>query len=134
MPEKLTIGARIGRMRRAQHLTQKELGEKTGVSRSLIGQIEAGNVKPTLEFLYKFIRICDSTYDFVLEGKEAEEEPTKAEEPAAPYLTASREVELLREMLSNQESTIAALQSENDSLKKLILILEAERQKNRKLS
>lgn len=124
MQEILTIGGRIARLRKKQKLTQKTLAEQTKVSRSLIGQIEANNVKPTLEFLKKFIRICNTSYEAVIEGKNLELDLNMAFEPSANYLTPAREKELLEEMLAQKQATITALQSENESLKKLIAVLE----------
>jgi len=68
------IGRRIARKRKQSGLTQEKLAKLTEVSRSLIGQIELGNVNPTLEFLKKFIRICDTNYYFLIEGREIDEE------------------------------------------------------------
>lgn len=66
------IGRRIAKKRKQAGLTQEKLAKLTSVSRSLIGQIELGNVNPTLEFLKKFIRICDTNYYFLIEGREIE--------------------------------------------------------------
>ena len=68
------IGRRIAKKRKQSELTQEKLARLTEVSRSLIGQIELGNVNPTLEFLKKFIRICNTNYYFLIEGREIEEE------------------------------------------------------------
>ena len=124
MPEKIVIGHRIKRMRKAQGLTQKQLAEKTGVSRSLIGQIETHKVKPTLEFLYKFVRLCNSSYEAIIEGTTDDAPVQYLEEPQPPYGASARENELLRQMLQSKEETISALQGENKSLKKLIHVLE----------
>ncbi|RMG24728.1 MAG: XRE family transcriptional regulator [Bacteroidetes bacterium] len=122
----MTIGGRIARLRKRQKLTQKELAEQTGVSRSLIGQIEANNVKPTLAFLKQFIRICHTSYEAVIEGTGMETELPQLKEPEAIYFTPQRELEMLKEMLGAKQQTIDALRGENESLKKVIEVLEKE--------
>lgn len=49
----MTIGKRIQALRKEKGLTQKELGEKLGVSASMIGQYETDLRKPKIETLEK---------------------------------------------------------------------------------
>ena len=42
MQERLRIGQRIAELRKGKHLTQKELGEVSGLPHSHISRIEAG--------------------------------------------------------------------------------------------
>lgn len=43
----------IIRARTAQHITQKELAERTGLKQSNISRLESGNYNPSIEFLQK---------------------------------------------------------------------------------
>lgn len=45
----MTIGERIKKIRQEKGLSQKELGEKLGVSQQMIGQWEAGKANPKIE-------------------------------------------------------------------------------------
>ena len=47
------VGLNIQRIRKGQKLSIDRLAEKTGVSRSMLGQIERGTVNPTVSILYK---------------------------------------------------------------------------------
>ncbi len=69
-----TLGRRIARKRKEFRYTQAQMAELTKVSRSLIGQIELDNVKPTLEFLSRFVRICSTSYTYLIDGKQQEDE------------------------------------------------------------
>lgn len=51
------IGKQLASLRKHRNLSQKELGKKCGVSRVYIGQIERGEINPTLGVIFK---ICDS--------------------------------------------------------------------------
>ena len=44
----MTTGENIQRLREAAGLTQEELGKQTGVSQSMIAQIERGRKEPSL--------------------------------------------------------------------------------------
>lgn len=44
-------------LRKFNRMTQQELGDKFGVSRSYICQIEKGINKPTLELIYKYSEV-----------------------------------------------------------------------------
>ncbi len=57
----LQIGIRIGYYRRKMGITQEELAEKTGMTVSCIGQLEAPNLvyKPSLKTLYKLSLVFD---------------------------------------------------------------------------
>lgn len=43
----------IIRARAEQHITQKELAERTGLKQSNISRLESGNYNPSIEFLQK---------------------------------------------------------------------------------
>lgn len=69
MSKLLTIGKRIAYTRNISNYSQQYIADKTGVSRSLIGQIETDGTKPNYEFLRKFIKVTNTTYSFLIEGK-----------------------------------------------------------------
>jgi len=64
-----TIGKRIAYTRKVSKYSQQYIADKTGVSRSLIGQIETDGSKPNYEFLRKFTKVTNTTYSFLIEGK-----------------------------------------------------------------
>lgn len=139
MLESEHIGRRIARKRKQAGLTQEKLAKLTTVSRSLIGQIELGNVNPTLEFLKKFIRICDTNYYFLIEGREIENDeyqflgtnelmnklvaPSITEEATAYLQRFAREEIAREEALPDMISYIHKLIDENVRHKKRIVDL-----------
>ena len=138
------IGRRIAKKRKQSGLTQEKLARLTEVSRSLIGQIELGNVNPTLEFLKKFIRICNTNYYFLIEGRETEEEeyhylgtnelmqklmePSLTEE-ASHYLQKFAQEDIQTEAaISDMISFIHRLVDENNRYKsRIVELFEANR-------
>ena len=52
----MTIGEHIREERKKQGLTLNELGEKLGISGSLVGQYERGTVNPKIETVAKFAK------------------------------------------------------------------------------
>ncbi len=66
------VGEAIKNIRLEQHLTQEELGEKSGVNRSLIGKLERGKSPMTLSTLSKVFQalgITSATLDLGTVGK-----------------------------------------------------------------
>lgn len=55
----MTIGERIKKIRQEKGLSQKELGEKLGVSQQMIGQWETGKANPKIETLIKIAEALD---------------------------------------------------------------------------
>lgn len=47
MPDKSMIGAKLKKLRTAQHLTQEELAKRVGVTTSLISMYESGERVPS---------------------------------------------------------------------------------------
>lgn len=47
------LGKRIRALRRIKNLTQEDLGEKAGLSYKFVGEIERGEVNPSLDSLVK---------------------------------------------------------------------------------
>ncbi|MBX2898432.1 MAG: helix-turn-helix transcriptional regulator [Cyclobacteriaceae bacterium] len=64
-----TIGERIAKKRRERGLSQQQLADMNGVTRSLIGQIEGNQSKPSIEFMTKMVSITGTTYEYIIEGR-----------------------------------------------------------------
>jgi transcriptional regulator with XRE-family HTH domain len=54
------LGERIRIIRKANGLTQEELGEKAGLSYKFVGEIERGQVNPSLDTLVAIAKALDS--------------------------------------------------------------------------
>ncbi|MCM3568103.1 helix-turn-helix domain-containing protein [Neobacillus mesonae] len=63
-------GAKIRILRLAQKLSLKELSERSGVSTSMISQIERGTTDPTLTTLYKLCKGLEVSISSLLESDE----------------------------------------------------------------
>ncbi len=63
---------RLKEAREAAGLTQKEVGEKVGVSRQAINAIETGKFDPSIWLAYDLARLFDSSIEvfFDFEGSE----------------------------------------------------------------
>ncbi len=68
----MTTG-RIKTIRAQKGLSQKELGERLGVSQQMIGQWETGKASPKIETLEKIAKVLDVDI-FSLVGKEKRED------------------------------------------------------------
>ncbi len=70
----MTVGERLQAIRKKQGLTQEGLAELMGdVSRAQVASYESGKNQPPWPFLVKFVRVCNSSYEEVLEGKAPKE-------------------------------------------------------------
>lgn len=69
------IANRIQQLRKQQGISQGELADMAGVSRSLIGLIEIGRHKPSLECVIHLSIALGCSMDYLV-GKVAEEEDT----------------------------------------------------------
>ena len=57
--------SQIKGLRKKKNITQSELAEKTGISRSSISNIEIGKHNLTHEIMFKIINILDPTMEFM---------------------------------------------------------------------
>ncbi|MCL4514711.1 MAG: helix-turn-helix transcriptional regulator [Firmicutes bacterium] len=71
----ITVEKSIGeRLREARgDISQKDFGEAVGVSRSYVGDIEHGRVKPSLEYLINVAQNRNISLDWLLLGKESQQ-------------------------------------------------------------
>lgn len=66
----LNIGKRITQLRKYQHLSQQELADKVGASRTIIGNYERDTNTPSIEVLLKLAKVFNVSVDFLIgEGK-----------------------------------------------------------------
>ena len=63
--ERVRIGLRIAELRKQQHLTQKELGERCGLQDSHIARIEKGRYSVGLDTLQRIADALGRKIDFV---------------------------------------------------------------------
>ena len=115
MNEYQKIGIRIKQLRLSKQLSQSEMADALGISRSLIAQIERSNTKPTLELLYKLVRYCNTSYDYLIEGKDIySNQMLKVAEPPVIYSTKQVQKEVTLLYLKNQIDIIIDRLDRND--------------------
>ena len=56
---KMSVGENIKRIRKERHLSQRELGEKLGISQQMVGQYENNPTPPKLETIQKIASALD---------------------------------------------------------------------------
>ena len=82
-----TIQERLREKRLAAGLTQQRLAELTGVKRGVVNAYEHGRNQPNLEWLSKFVLICGTSYDYIVDGQTAT--VNEVQEPQEHYGTPS---------------------------------------------
>lgn len=60
------LGTRVKTLRKEMKLTQQALGDKVGLKKSSISEIENGNNAPSNEVLSKMTEVFDVTADYLL--------------------------------------------------------------------
>jgi|SRR4051812_18722404 transcriptional regulator with XRE-family HTH domain len=71
MPNTETMGDRIRTLRQARGLTQEQLGEEVGVSKSAVSQWEDGSVENIkLKTFLKLIEVLRTHHDYLIWGPE----------------------------------------------------------------
>jgi transcriptional regulator with XRE-family HTH domain len=88
---RVLFGRRLRAMRKLRTLTQEGLGERSGVSGKLVGQIERGMGNPTLEVIAGLAGALDVEPAVLLQFEE--EHPVGGTERAARGQAAAEEVE-----------------------------------------
>lgn len=63
------IGLRIAALRKRAGLSQRELGQRLGVSASAVGMYEQGRREPSAEKLVRLAEILEVTVDYLLTGE-----------------------------------------------------------------
>ncbi len=79
MAQQITfLGGHIQTIRKKLGLTQEGLAELMGdVSRAQIASYESGKNQPPWSFIVKFVRVCNSSYEEVFDGKTPREKVVK---------------------------------------------------------
>lgn len=81
----MELSDRIAVIRKAMGLTQEQLGELVGVSRQAVSKWESGQTVPDALTVAKLCQALHVSADYVLLGKEPEEEPAeKGDQPCEP--------------------------------------------------
>ena len=106
----------LGYLRKKQNMSQKELSEKIGVSRSTIGMYETGEREPDFETLEALADVFNVNMDTLL-GKVAQNENKPAEPELdeldqellslAAQLTPAqkqRQIEMLRDIVGRKDT------------------------------
>src|SRR3954466_603326 len=65
------VGENLHRLRTQRGLSLEKLGQKSGVSRAMLGQIELGQSAPTINVLWKIARALDVTFATLIQAREA---------------------------------------------------------------
>ena len=68
----MTLGRRLAEARQALGLNQKQLGEKAGVSPSLVSQIERGRVSASLNTLRKLAEVLGTPLAHFFDERQGE--------------------------------------------------------------
>ena len=93
----MTVGERIYYCRTENHMTQKELGEKTGIDPSTIRKYESGRLNPKISTLQKIADALEVDVNWLLNGFTLEDHDNAfirwlRHEPAEPDLEYSHMV------------------------------------------
>lgn len=73
----IPIGKRMGKIRRAQHMTQETLANMLGVTPKHISHTERGTSTLSLKNLIEFCNIFDCSLDYVIFGKSSDKATSK---------------------------------------------------------
>lgn len=69
----MTLGEKIGSLRKKAEFSQAEFAEEIGVSRDTIGKYERGDIVPTIEKAKKMAEVLGVSIDFLASEEEREE-------------------------------------------------------------
>ena len=64
---RLNFGSKLKELRKNHKLTQQQLAERVGVSKSVISYYESGDRYPSYDILVKIARIFHTSTDFLLD-------------------------------------------------------------------
>lgn len=73
----MSIGLNVQKRREALGLTQKQLGEKIGIDRTLVNKYEAGYRVPSVQILVGLAKELDCSLDWLVFGDEDGEKAEK---------------------------------------------------------
>lgn len=70
IPEPPAIGLNVKKERKKQHLSLDELSRRSGVSKAMLSQIEAGKANPTVATAWKIAYALGLDFNAMLKGRE----------------------------------------------------------------
>ena len=62
----LNIGSKIIQLRKELNLSQSQLAQKIGVSRTIVGNYERNSNSPSIEILLKMAKVFNVSVDFII--------------------------------------------------------------------
>lgn len=119
------IGNRIRQLRIKSGLTQEQLGEKSNLHYSYIGQVERGDKVPSLKTLKKITKALNTSLDYLLEPEEeyrvkSDRELLKQELVSLLKNRSNKEMEMILNIIRTilDEFDKLKFESKENSLKK----------------
>lgn len=109
-----TFASRMKELRKEQKMTQEELAEKLGISRSAVGMYEQGRREPDFEMLDLAAYIFDVSIGYMVGNKERGIYPRHDEQPEE---RKPRHIGVTLE----EERLIKAFRATNDDVKKAVM-------------
>jgi transcriptional regulator with XRE-family HTH domain len=118
MSDNTTIGQRIKAIRKEKQLTQQAVADATSVSRSAVAQIEQDTFGPGWEFIRDFVSLTNTTYEYIMDGKDSGKDYGKVSEdlplnmvaePNVAYNVKNKTIDTLVETIASQQETINQL-------------------------
>lgn len=94
------IGVRIAQLRKAKGMTQKELAEKIGVTRTVVTDYECGRVRIYDEMLARLAQVLECSTDSILGLK------TSSKTEAVPQLRFTRRMRDLEQLPELKQKAI----------------------------
>lgn len=62
----LNIGSKIIQLRKKHNLSQSQLAQKIGISRTIVGNYERNSNSPSIEILLKMAKVFNVSVDFII--------------------------------------------------------------------
>ncbi len=110
------VGKRIKELRKEQNLTMDELSLKSGVSKSMLSQIESDQTNPTIATVWKIASGLNITFQTLLEGRQ---------EPAGRWeVTHAEETVILDSLAEGTQVEVLSPLSMADDLEFYLLTLK----------
>jgi len=87
-----TIGERIRKLRKIKKIDQTELSSILKISNETISRLELDRTKPKIEHIEKLSKIFEVSSDYILFGKESQNELTPEEQETLEILRKDEEL------------------------------------------
>ena len=99
----MTVGENIKRIRNEKAMTQKELGEKLGVSQIRVAQYENGNRAPKLETIDKIAKVLEVSLVSIVDDFELTEKARASDFTSWIKKDLFHEIEVVIRVMSSPE-------------------------------